>query len=89
MSDNLTADEALRKLKEGNERFVHNQLTHPHEDMNWRFSLVDGQKPYAVIVACSDSHQKLFLTRDSETSSLFASPETSQKTKSSALLSMQ
>ena len=55
MSDYLTADQALRKLQEGNERFGHNQLTHPHEDMNWRFSLVEGQKPYAVVVACSDS----------------------------------
>lgn len=55
MSKNLTADEALQKLKDGNKRFVENQLTHPHEDMQWRFSLVDKQEPYAVIVTCSDS----------------------------------
>lgn len=55
MKANLSADEALAKLKEGNRRFVENQLTHPHEDMQWRFSLVDKQEPYAVVVTCSDS----------------------------------
>ncbi len=55
MSTNLSAGEALAKLKEGNNRFAGNQLTHPHEDMEWRASLVNGQEPYAVIVTCSDS----------------------------------
>ena len=55
MSQTLSAAEAMAKLKEGNQRFVNNQLSHPHEDMSWRFSLVDGQEPYAVIVTCSDS----------------------------------
>ena len=55
MSENLSAQEAMEKLIDGNRRFVENQLTHPHEDMQWRFSLVDKQEPYAVIVTCSDS----------------------------------
>ena len=45
----------LEKLKQGNERYV-NSTTVCHDDWTAkRTALVDNQKPFAIIVACSDS----------------------------------
>lgn len=45
----------LEKLKEGNERFV-KMTTVCHEDWTAkRVALTDNQKPFAIIIACSDS----------------------------------
>lgn len=50
-----TALAALERLKTGNLRFAEGRSTHVHESAAWRSKLVDGQKPFATIVACSDS----------------------------------
>lgn len=50
-----TPEEALQRLKEGNKRFVDETLLHPDRTHERRESLAEGQFPYAVIVACSDS----------------------------------
>lgn len=55
-NQNLTAQEALEKLKEGNSKYL-NALTNPgnisqeirHE------TCINGQKPYATIITCADS----------------------------------
>ncbi|QDV42369.1 Carbonic anhydrase [Stieleria neptunia] len=49
------AAEALKRLKEGNARFVSGQSIHPHETRNWRSQLEEGQHPFAVVLGCSDS----------------------------------
>lgn len=46
---------ALRRLAEGNQRFVDGQPRHPHEARSWRQGLEKGQKPFAVVLGCSDS----------------------------------
>lgn len=52
----VTADEALRKLQDGNKRYVGNQLnTCKESSAAKRESLAKGQKPYAIILSCSDS----------------------------------
>ena len=49
----MNADEALQKLKEGNGRFVNN--TPSQKDFRARRAeLVDGQKPWVTVLACSD-----------------------------------
>ncbi|MBT8495882.1 MAG: carbonic anhydrase [Deltaproteobacteria bacterium] len=53
--DNLSAEEAISKLKEGNERFVSDSPTHPHGDSSRRQELVSGQRPFATVVTCADS----------------------------------
>lgn len=46
---------ALEKLKQGNDRYI-NSTTVCHEDWTAkRTALVDNQKPFAIIVSCSDS----------------------------------
>lgn len=48
--------EALQKLMDGNERFVKNKLTNAaRSDAATRASLANSQKPYAIILSCSDS----------------------------------
>jgi len=51
----LTADQAWRKLRNGNARFVAGEQRHPHESLAWRESLANGQNPFAVILSCADS----------------------------------
>jgi len=51
----VTADEALARLKAGNERFVTGRFLHPNEDADRRAEVAKGQKPFAIIVGCSDS----------------------------------
>ena len=49
------ADEALARLKNGNQRFVDDKPRHIHEKASWRSLLVETQKPFATVVGCSDS----------------------------------
>ena len=51
----VSAAEALRNLKEGNQRFIEGKSIRPHQDLKRIKELLTGQKPYAVIVGCSDS----------------------------------
>jgi carbonic anhydrase len=52
----ITADEALQKLLEGNQRYVAHQMTGQKlSDATTRQSLTKGQSPYAIILCCSDS----------------------------------
>ncbi len=51
----LTPALAWRRLREGNERFVTGQSSHPNQDASRRSSLVENQHPFAVIFGCSDS----------------------------------
>ncbi len=46
---------ALQALKDGNNRFVTGKSIRPHQDASRIKELVSGQKPFAVIVGCSDS----------------------------------
>ncbi len=52
----LAPDTALQKLMTGNKRFVQSQIKHRSLTIReTRKGLVQGQKPYAIILACSDS----------------------------------
>jgi carbonic anhydrase len=52
---NAGADEAMQRLKDGNERFAQGKATHQHQQADRRAEVAKGQKPLAVIVCCSDS----------------------------------
>jgi len=52
----VSADEALQKLMDGNKRYVENQMTGTKLcDVTTRTGLAKSQKPYAIILSCSDS----------------------------------
>jgi len=54
-TQNLSSDEALLKLKQGNKHFASSRLKHPDESHHRRDELVKGQHPFAAILSCSDS----------------------------------
>ena len=51
----LTADEALARLREGNERFVRGEARFPTIQKEILAELARGQQPYATVLGCSDS----------------------------------
>ena len=51
----LSADEALLRLKAGNERFVAGTARFPTMQKEILADLAKGQHPYATILSCSDS----------------------------------
>lgn len=57
MSDmpNSNPISAWKALKEGNERFVAGEPSHPSQDVARRAALANGQKPTAVVFGCGDS----------------------------------
>ncbi|HSX10580.1 MAG TPA: carbonic anhydrase [Chlamydiales bacterium] len=50
-----TPSESLKRLLEGNQRYVNDQLTHPNHSSDRREEISAGQKPFATILGCSDS----------------------------------
>lgn len=52
---NITADEALNRLIDGNRRFAANKTSSPNRSENRRLEIVQGQQPYAIILGCVDS----------------------------------
>ncbi|MBP7075115.1 MAG: carbonic anhydrase [Rhabdochlamydiaceae bacterium] len=60
LSLGLNADEmnptiALKKLMDGNNRYKHEKLLHPHQTKEARIASATGQTPFATILGCSDS----------------------------------
>lgn len=67
--DSVSPEDGLRRLKEGNRRFVENQselATH-----GWRPGLGDGQRPFAAVLGCSDSRAPAELVFDQGLGQLF------------------
>jgi carbonic anhydrase len=65
------ADVALRELVRGNKRFIRGESIHPHESAAYRLSVVDEQRPVAVVLTCSDSRVKPSLVFDQGFGDLF------------------
>ncbi len=51
----VRADAALKMLLAGNERFVAGDMLYPNQNPARRIATENGQKPFAVIITCSDS----------------------------------
>ena len=68
----LTPDQALERLKRGNERFVSSKMIPPDQDPFRRaMTAKEGQKPYAIILGCADSRVPLELVFDAGVGDLF------------------
>lgn len=50
-----SADEALTRLKEGNQRYIANKTVDPNQTEKRRVDLAKGQHPFATILGCVDS----------------------------------
>lgn len=51
----ITCDQALLQLKEGNQRYVDNQLQAPNRSLERRLATNVTQTPFATLLGCSDS----------------------------------
>jgi len=65
------ADGTLAALVAGNERFVIGEMKHFHQSVERRSEVAMGQKPFAVIVGCSDSRVPPELVFDQGLGDLF------------------
>ncbi len=66
-----TADDALRRLVAGNERFVRGEARFPTVHKEILAELAKGQQPYATIIGCSDSRVPPELVFDAGFGDLF------------------
>ena len=67
----ITADQALARLLEGNERFVRGQARFPTVQKEILAELAKGQQPFATILGCSDSRVPPELVFDAGFGELF------------------
>lgn len=51
----VSPDAALKRLEEGNKRFVAGALTHQGQGADRRLETAKGQHPFAVVLTCADS----------------------------------
>jgi carbonic anhydrase len=66
-----TADQALARLRSGNERFVQGKARFPTVQKEVLADLAKGQRPYATILGCSDSRVPPELVFDAGFGELF------------------
>lgn len=68
----VSADTALQRLREGNDRFVQGQTSHVEAvERIHRGESVDSQSPFAIVLACSDSRVPIELVFDQGIGDLF------------------
>lgn len=68
----ITAEEAIARLKEGNERFIAGESQFPRIDASHRAEILAmGQRPFATVIACSDSRVPVELVFDQGMGDLF------------------
>lgn len=68
----MSADAALKKLQEGNARYVAGKPQHPHQNKERRvLTATKGQTPFATILACSDSRVPVELIFDQGVGDIF------------------
>ena len=67
----LNADEALDRLKQGNERFRTGQAEGAGRVGSRHQELIEGQRPFAIILGCSDSRVASEIVFDTRLGDLF------------------
>ena len=67
----MTYQDSLKRLMEGNSRFVKDLLDGQLQDSSRRNSLIGGQEPFAIILGCADSRVVPELTFDTGLGELF------------------
>ena len=70
-SASISADEALQRLIDGNERFRRGTIRSPNTQKEILAQLAHGQEPYATILGCSDSRVPPELVFDAGLGELF------------------
>jgi len=85
----IAADEALKLLKSGNQRFQKSQFRKDGALAPDRQRLVLGQKPYAIILSCSDSRVPPEVVFDQKLGEIFVVRTAGQSADFSAIASIE
>jgi carbonic anhydrase len=67
----ISAHEALKRLRDGNRRFVDDVRSHTLSSQERRAELASGQMPFAIILGCSDSRVPAEIVFDQGLGDLF------------------
>ncbi|NJP11806.1 MAG: carbonic anhydrase [Leptolyngbyaceae cyanobacterium RU_5_1] len=70
-TENLTPDQAIDVLIEGNRRFVDRKRKYPHQDFVRLTEVAMGQKPFAAVLGCADSRVPTEMVFDQGLGDLF------------------
>jgi carbonic anhydrase len=65
------ADTALQTLMAGNQRFVSQKRTYPHQSLDRIRELANNQKPFAVVLGCADSRVPVEMLFDAGVGDIF------------------
>jgi carbonic anhydrase len=85
----ITAEQALQKLMDGNARFVSGNVEHPNQSAERRAEVVSGQHPFAIIVGCSDSRVPPEIIFDQGIGDIFVIRTAGQVIDNAALASIE
>jgi carbonic anhydrase len=69
--NDMTPDQIVQHLMEGNQRFVANKRTSPNQDTARLTEVAKGQKPFAAILGCADSRVPAEIVFDQGLGDLF------------------
>lgn len=67
----VPSQEVVRRLMEGNDRFIAGQTRHPNQSSERRQAIARGQNPIAVVLTCADSRVSPELLFDQGLGDLF------------------
>ena len=70
-TDDLTPDQALQQLLDGNQRFVSSKRQNPHRTMFRLREVAKGQHPFASVLGCADSRVPVEIVFDQGLGDLF------------------
>lgn len=85
----LAPQEAVEMLMAGNRRFMDESSAHPNQDRGRRELLTGGQRPNAVVLACSDSRVPVEIVFDQGLGDIFVIRTAGEITDLSVLASLE
>lgn len=85
----MTSNEILSRLKEGNDRYISDDLERKLQDKTRRAGLTGGQDPYAIILSCADSRVIPELAFDAGLGELFVVRVAGNVANSSSIASIE
>ena len=85
----MTPEQAWVAMRDGNRRFMSEDVAHPNQDVNRRHVLTAGQRPHAVVLACSDSRVPVEIVFDQGLGDVFVIRTAGEITDLSVLASLE
>jgi carbonic anhydrase len=85
----LNPEKSLELLKTGNNRYTTSQLRHNGAALKDRAKLVSGQKPYAIVLSCSDSRVPPEIVFDQKLGEIFVIRTAGQSLDYAAIASIE